>query len=192
MSEDPVTAAEGRYLRLVRRGHWEFVERVGVLDVAVLVPITDHREIVLVEQYRIPVQRRMIELPAGLVGDEPGSADEGLLEAANRELEEETGYRASTLDLLLRAPSSGGMTSEVVTFVKATGLARVGEGGGVEDEDIRVHVVPVDSVGKWLQDRQTDGCLLDPKIFAGLYLIGASGASAFCGRPGERTVAGTS
>lgn len=169
------TIAQGRFLRLRKRGTWEYVERVNVRDVAVLVPVTGNGEIVLVEQYRIPVRARMIELPAGLVGDEEEFRDEGLLEAANRELEEETGYRAAELRVLARAPSSGGMTSEVIAFLHATELAKVGPGGGVEGEDITVHVVPIEGIGGWLRHREADGFLIDPKIYAGLYLVGAGG-----------------
>ncbi len=172
MSEEVSVIAEGRFLRFLKRGSWEYVDRVNVRDVAVLVAITPAEEIVLVEQYRIPVQARMVELPAGLVGDEEPFADEDLPAAANRELEEETGYRAETLSLLARAPSSGGMTSEVVSFLLAQGLTKVGSGGGVGDENITVHLVPVDHVVEWLRDRERAGCLLDPKIFAGLYLAG--------------------
>ena len=152
MSEHPEKIAEGRYLRLVKRGSWEYVERVNVADVAVLVPVTAANEIVLVEQYRIPVLATMIELPAGLVGDEDGFRGESLRDAANRELEEETGYRADCLTLLARSPTSGGLTSETVAFLHATGLARVGLGGGVAGEDIRVHVV------RGLLDRPEDLC----------------------------------
>ena len=120
----------GRFLRLVRRAGWEYVERVNVTGVAVLVPVTSEGEIVLVEQYRIPVRARMVELPAGLVGDEEGFRDEDILDAANRELDEETGYRARRMQVLAISPSSGGMTSEVVTFVLASDLSKVGEGGG--------------------------------------------------------------
>ena len=174
MSDRPVTVAEGQFLRLVRRGTWELVERVNVRDVAVLVAITQSDEIILVEQYRIPVQAPMIELPAGLVGDEEGFREEGLLEAANRELEEETGFTAERLAVLSRAPSSGGMTSEIVSFVRADGLRRVGCGGGVADEDITVHLVRVEEVREWLRNHEREGCLVDPKIYAGLYLVGRS------------------
>ncbi len=174
MSSEPEVISEGRFLRFLKRGHWEYVERVNVRDVAVLVPITRDDEIVLVEQYRIPVQAPMIELPAGLVGDEDDYRDEDLLGAANRELEEETGFRADRLTLLARAPSSGGMTSEVVSFLLADGLRKVGPGGGVEGEDITVHSVPLANVERWLRQREREGCLLDPKIFAGLYLAGRS------------------
>lgn len=174
MSAPTQLIAQGRHLRMVRRGSWEYVERVNVRDVAVLIPITADAEIVLVEQYRIPVQASMIELPAGLVGDEEDFRHEGLLEAANRELEEETGYRAESLEVVARSPSSGGMTSEVVSFVHARGLRRVGPGGGVDGEDIKVHVVPVADARRWLGEREKDGCLIDPKIFTGLYLIADS------------------
>ncbi len=175
MSEKVSVVAEGRFLRFVKRGNWEYVDRVNVRDVAVLVAITSMNEIILVEQYRIPVQASMIELPAGLVGDEGQYSGESLFEAANRELEEESGYRAKTLSLLVRAPSSGGMTSEMVSFVRAEGLTKVGRGGGVGDENITVHLVPVESAVDWLRERERSGCLLDPKIFAGLFLAGVPG-----------------
>ena len=171
MSDQARTLAEGRFLRLVKRDGWEYVERVNVRDVAVLVPITQGNEIVLVEQYRVPVGARMIELPAGLVGDEEQYRDEDLLEAANRELEEETGFRAASLTVLTRAPSSGGMTSEMVSFISASGLTRVGTGGGVEGEDITVHVVPVRDAPAWLRGKEKEGFLVDPKIWVGLYLV---------------------
>ncbi len=174
MSDAVEFVAEGRYLRFAKRNDWEYVERVNVRDVAVLVPITPEHEIVLVEQFRIPVQARMIELPAGLVGDEEEFRDEDLLDAANRELEEETGYRAGKLTVLTRAPSAGGMTSELVSFLHATGLRKVGTGGGVDGEDITVHVVPLREVRRWLRKKEEEGFLLDPKIHAGLYLVSPS------------------
>ena len=162
---------EGRFLRLVRRGAWEYVERVNVTGVAVLVPVTSEGEIVLVEQYRIPVRAPMVELPAGLVGDEEGFRGEEILDAANRELEEETGYRARRLQVLTTAPSSGGMTSEVVTFVLASDLSKVGPGGGVDGEDIAVHVVPLSDLQDWLGRKQAQGRLIDPKIYAAVHLL---------------------
>ena len=184
MSDPVQIIAEGRFLRFAKRQNWEYVERVNVRDVAVLVPITSEDEIVLVEQFRIPVQARMIELPAGLVGDEEEFREEDLLDAANRELEEETGYRAERLTLLTRAPSSGGMTSELVSFLHASGLRKVGSGDalvqkhyvskrsrGVDGEDITVHVVPLREARRWLRGKEADGFLLDPKIHAGLYLV---------------------
>ena len=165
------TLGQGRFLRLRERNGWEFVDRPGVVDVAVLIAVTADAELVLVEQYREPVASRMIELPAGLVGDEQDFSDEGILDAANRELEEETGYRADSLSVVIRAPSSGGMTSEVVTFIHASGLTKVGDGGGVENESIVPHAIPLSEIDKWLTERDAEGFLIDPKIYAGLRLL---------------------
>ncbi len=168
--EDAVLGA-GKFLRLRRRNRWEFVERAGVTEVAVIVAVTPNEEAVFVEQYREPVAASMIEWAAGLVGDEEGDDGEPLLDAANRELEEETGFRANQLSVLGQGPSSGGMTSEIVTFVRAEGLERVGQGGGVADEEIKVHLVPLSDVGGWLKARSSEGFLIDPKVYAGLYFL---------------------
>ena len=161
----------GRFLTLERRNGWEFVDRPGVDDVAVIIAVTDDDQAVFVEQYREPVRAKMIEWAAGLVGDEEGDDDEHLLEAAHRELEEETGFRAAKLTVLGRGPSSGGLTTEVVTFLRAEGLRRVGEGGGVGGEEIEVRLVPLVEVDAWLRQRAEEGFLIDPKVYAGLYWI---------------------
>lgn len=171
MSSEDRTLGQGRFLRLQIRNGWEFVDRPGVEDVAVLIAITLQDEIVLVEQYREPVRGRMIELPAGLVGDEAQFSDEELLEAANRELEEETGYRAGKLALVQKAPTSGGLSSEIVSFVHAWELEKVGLGGGLENEDIKPHAIPLAEVDLWLAARNAEGLLIDPKIYAGLRLL---------------------
>ncbi len=171
MNEKTDTLGEGRFLRLQKRNGWEFVERVGVSDVAVLIAVTAADELMLVEQYREPVRAKMIELPAGLVGDEAAFSGESLLDAAGRELEEETGYRAGQLSIIARTPSSAGMTSEIITFVHATELTKVGPGGGVDGEDIRVHAAPVAGADRWLRERSTEGYAIDPKIYAGLRLL---------------------
>ena len=161
----------GRYLQLRRRNRWEFVEHKGVTGVVVLVAVTAEHEAVLVEQYREPVQAKMIEWPAGLVGDEEASDNETMLDAARRELEEETGFRARRFDILGTGPSSGGLTSEIVTFLRASGLERVAQGGGVGGENIRVHLVPLSQVDSWLSQRAGEGFLIDPKVYAGLYFL---------------------
>ena len=124
------------------------------------------------EQYRIPVHARTIELPAGIIGDEPGSSEESHAEAARRELVEETGFEADHIEALTHGPSSGGLTSETVTLFHATRLRRVGAGGGVAHEDITVHEVPLAEVHAWLEAKARSGVLVDPKVYAGLYFIG--------------------
>jgi ADP-ribose pyrophosphatase len=161
----------GRFLGMQERDRWEYVYRTNASGVAVLVPVTDAGELVLVEQYRIPVESRVIELPAGLAGD-TSDHDEDLKTAAMRELIEETGYRAGVLEELLTCPSTPGMSDEIVTIFYASDLERVGPGGGDGDENITVHHVPLDSATRWLEARMTEGIMVDPKIYAGLFWAG--------------------
>ena len=137
-----------------------------------ILAITPQQEIVLVEQFRIPVQRRVIEIPAGLVGDEVEYRGESLVETARRELLEETGYRAEVVTELLSSPTSAGLTSEVVHLFHATGLSREHAGGGLEGEDILVHHVPLASLRQWLAMREAEGIATDFKIHAALWLAG--------------------
>jgi ADP-ribose pyrophosphatase len=163
---------EGRFLTLRRRKTWEFVERPKVADVAVLIATTPDGRAVFVEQYREPVESRTIEWPAGLVGDEDGRDGEELLEAANRELEEETGFRAGVLEVLQKSPSSAGLTSEIITLIRATKLEKIGDGGGIEGENIKVHLPPLVEADAWLEARLEEGFLVDPKVYAGLFFLG--------------------
>lgn len=169
MTQD-TTLYLGRYLRLVERNGWEFVTRSNARCVAALVAVTDAGEIVLVEQYRKPVSADVIEIPAGLVGD-LSDPDEPVLQAAARELEEETGFAAARLELVQECPSSAGMSDEMISFVLATGLTRVGPGGGDESEDIEVHLVPLTAADVWLERQQAAGKLLDPKVYTALYWL---------------------
>ncbi|SEM81162.1 ADP-ribose pyrophosphatase [Sphingomonas gellani] len=160
----PETVWEGKYLTAIKAGHWEYAERKGRIGAAVIVAVNDAGELILVEQARIPVGRRCLELPAGLVGDE--SADETLEQAAIRELEEETGYRAERIEVLGEYYSSPGMTSEAFTMVRATGLTRTGDGGGEEGEDIVVHRVPVADVERFVAEKRAAGLGIDAKLLA--------------------------
>ena len=170
LNKERKTLYRGRYLSLHEIDRWEFVSRSNASGVVVIVAVTEADELVLVEQFRIPVGRRVIELPAGLVGDQ-GDPDESLLLAAERELFEETGFEAEHMSLLLSCPSSAGMSAEVITFVRATGLRRIAAGGGDSSEDIKVHLVPLGEVDRWLGEQQASGKPLDPKIFGALYWL---------------------
>jgi ADP-ribose diphosphatase len=165
--------ATGRYLTFIDRDGWEFVTRSGASGVVVLVAFTDEGKVLLVEQERPAVGRRVVELPAGLVGDESARRGERLEEAARRELEEETGYVARELERLAEGPVAVGVSDEVVTFFHAKGLTRVGPGGGDDSEDITVYEVPMGELDAFLRAKQREGRAVDPKIFAGLYLAGA-------------------
>ena len=162
MSEPVETMWSGRWLRAMRRGNWEYAARRDDIHAAVIVAVTDAGEVVLVEQPRVPLDRRTIELPAGLVGDE--DAGETLERAAARELEEETGSRAARIERLGTFASSPGMTSETFTLVRAHGLTRVGDGGGHEGEDITVHLVPRAEIPAFVAGKRAEGYAMDVKM----------------------------
>ncbi len=169
----PELLFEGKHLKLVSHGGWEACERTKASGVVAIVAVTPEGKLLLTEQYRPPVGRRVIELPAGLSGDVPGAELEELAEAARRELVEETGYDAASLTLLTEGPSSAGLTSETVSIFRADGVHRVGAGGGDASESIEVHEIPLNDVRKWLRGRHSAGVLIDYKIYAGLELIAA-------------------
>jgi ADP-ribose pyrophosphatase len=139
--------------------------------VVVLVALTDDERLLLVEQYRKPLLERVIELPAGMVGDRPGEGEESFEEAGRRELKEETGYLATTLRPLTAGPYSPARSSALYTFFRASGLAKVGPGGGDEHEDITVHEIPLREIDDWMRGQAEAGRLIDPKIYAGLYFL---------------------
>lgn len=167
MDEKIEVLAEGRFARLVRKNNWEYVTRKNISGIVLLVPLTDAGELVLVEQFRPPVNTRVLELPAGLAGDLPGAPDEAMEQAAQRELEEETGYRAGRLTLVTKGPPSPGLCSEIIHVFLATDLQRVGAGGGDHSEDIVVHHVPLSALDAWLAGK-TD-VMVDPKVFMGAW-----------------------
>jgi ADP-ribose pyrophosphatase len=163
----------GRFLTLAREGHWEYVERVNATGAAIILAVTDEGKLLLVEQYRIPCHARTIELPAGIIGDEPKFGAESQAEAARRELLEETGYAAEQIEALTTGPASSGVTSELVTLFRASRLKRTGDGGGVGLENIVVHEVLLSQVHQWLEEKARAGVLVDSKIYAGLYFLSA-------------------
>jgi ADP-ribose pyrophosphatase len=160
---------EGRFLRVRERNCWEYVERRKATGIVAILAITDKREVVLVEQFRVPVNKRVIEMPAGLVGDIEGKESEALAEAAKRELLEETGYEAHRMEYLTEGPSSAGLSTEVVTFFRAHALRKVSQGGGDESENIQVHAVPLVELKSWIETKRQHDCLVDYKVYAALY-----------------------
>lgn len=166
------TLYEGRHLRLIDDGGWEYAQRTKITGVVVILAVTDADEVVLIEQYRPPLKARVVELPAGLAGDIVGAEDEALICAATRELHEETGYDATEWTILGSSPVSAGMTDETVTFFYAKGLSKTGEGGGDESEDIVTTLVPITELRSWLAAREATGALLDSKIGGALWMAG--------------------
>ena len=167
---EPHTVYEGRYQRMVVRGNWEYSERThpGGLA-AIVIAVTPEDKVLFVEQFRIPLQARTIEMPAGLVGDV--DSGESIEQSAIRELEEETGWTAEHAQVLMIGPTSSGASSEKIAFVRASGLRKVGAGGGDPSEDITVHEVPRSAAAAWLAGKLGQGYELDAKLWAGLWMI---------------------
>lgn len=165
------TLYQGRWLRLKRRGRWEFAERNNPGGAVIILAVTPEDRVLFVEQYRVAIQQFTIEMPAGLVGDLMDQEQESALLAAQRELEEETGYRCGSISFVHEGPSSSGMSNEIIAFVRAHDLVKVSDGGGDSTEDIVVHEVPRRDAGAWLLARAKEGFSIDPKLFAGLWFI---------------------
>ena len=151
----------GKYVTAIKDGRWEYVERTGRVTAAVI--LAEHEgQVVLVEQPRVPTGRRCLELPAGLIGD-VGERDD-VETAARRELEEETGFRAEHIELLGEFYSAPGILAESFTLVRASGLTRVGAGGGVDGEDIVTHLVPRNDVAAFVAAKRAEGVGVDAKL----------------------------
>lgn len=158
-------------MRLVRDGQWEYVERTNCRGIVIILGLTDDGKVILVDQYRPPVRKRVIEFPAGLVSDDPQYPKESLIAAAKRELLEESGYQAARVIKLMEGPVSSGSSSDMVTIVRAYGLRKVGKGGGDHTEAINVHTVAFNKVEKWLALMSRNGYLIEPKVYMGIFLL---------------------
>jgi ADP-ribose pyrophosphatase len=165
MTQTPQILYQGKFISLVRKGTWEYATRMNVTGVVGIIAVTEDRKIILVEQFRPPVGKNVIELPAGLAGDQDQFKGEGLAVAAARELEEETGWHASKIELIASGPPSAGMTDEIMHLFKATGLKKVSQGGGDEHEQIIVHEVLINNIRDFLADQVRKGRLVDLKIY---------------------------
>ena len=161
----------GKYLDFIREKRWEYVRRSNCTGIVVIFPMTRDKKIILVEQRRIPVGRRVIEFPAGLVNDKPGRPRESVKRAAERELFEETGYRSKKMKFLMVAPANAAIAFEKLHFFTAHDIRKEGRGGGDGTENIQVHEVPAKSAASWLRKKQKQGRLVDPKVFAGIYFL---------------------
>ncbi|HEX4870796.1 MAG TPA: NUDIX hydrolase [Nevskiaceae bacterium] len=162
---------EGQFLRLWRTDHWEFVSRVRSRGACFLIAVTAADELLLVEQLRLPLRQPCIELPAGIIADQAAHADESVLDSARRELLEETGYAGAEAEVVLETPTAPGMSSERGYFVRVRGLSRQGHGGGVDDEQITVHAVPLTRIEPWLAAQRARGCAIDGRVLTALYLL---------------------
>lgn len=164
---------DGKYLKVVRVGTWEYVERTNGKDVAYIVPITENKfgepMAVFIKEFRIPLQDYVVGFPAGLVGDV--DSDEDVIVAAYRELTEETGYATTRMRHLASGPSSSGLSNETIHYYLADRLVKVNDGGGDESENIEVIEIPLHKAEGWLQEMSKQ-CAVDTKAYIGLYWAG--------------------
>jgi ADP-ribose pyrophosphatase len=171
--EDPMptprTLYRGQFLEFLAAGTWEFVQRPRHAEPVGIVALTADRRLLLISQYRIPVGQICVEIPAGLAGD--SGAPESWKAAALRELREETGYTAADMEFLARGPTSAGLTSECMIFARAIGLTQAGPPQPDADEQIQLHEIPLAEVPAFLRDQESQGRLIDPKIYAALYFL---------------------
>jgi ADP-ribose pyrophosphatase len=171
------TLYEGRWLRMKRRGTWEYCERSHDNNHAhqgmavIIAAVTPQDEVLFVEQFRVPLGRSTIEMPAGLVGDLGDGADDMLEDAARRELVEETGWHPHEVEVMMIGPTSAGMSNERIALVRARRLEKVGDGGGVDHENIIVHTVPRAQAPAWLLHKRNEGYELDLKLWGGLWML---------------------
>lgn len=163
---DKQTVWEGKFLKVMVHDGWQYVVRQGITGIVCVVAVTDDRKLVLIEQHRIPVAARVLEMPAGLVGDEAGHEDEAEEVAARRELLEETGYEAARMERLFDGVVSAGLSDERLSFFLATGCRKVGPGCGDGTEAITVYEVPLDEALDWVDARRRTGVLVDAKAMA--------------------------
>lgn len=166
-----VTLFEGKYKRFVLKDGWEYTERVSGTGIVAVLALTRDRKVILVEQFRIPVGRQVIEFPAGWAGDLGTASKESLEAAAQRELLEETGYEAERMVPLFQGPAASASSVDVMVVFRAEGLRKVHAGGGDHTESIIVHEVDLDSMDRWLAGKEKEGVLVDPRIYAGLYWL---------------------
>ena len=162
---------KGKFLQFVIKNGWEYVKRTNCSDIVIIIAKTDEGKLIFVEQFRQPVNKRVIEFPAGLINDGTSDQNESLESGAIRELIEETGYKAERVKVLLQGPVSSGSSADLVTLVLAEGLTKTGAGGGDHTENITVHEVDYDEAESWLNKKISEGFLVEPKIYAGLYFL---------------------
>ena len=161
----------GKFLELRQRDNWEYVHRVRGQTPVGIIALTPDNHLLLISQFRIPLQQTIIEIPAGLVGDTPGEESEPWQLAAQRELLEETGYWPAHVELLAEGPTSAGLTDECIKLVHATQLQKRGNPTPDGDEHITLHEIPLPQVDAWLAQKSRAGHLIDPKVYSALYFL---------------------
>ncbi len=173
--------ASGRFLSLTTQSvtmpggaviQYEIATRRRVAGIVAVAPLTTDEHTLFIEQYRIPLGRPIIELPAGLCdidGEDP-------IETVRRELAEETGHTCSVEHVthVARFPTSAGLTDEIVDGYVAREVSRILDMTDVAHdatESIRVIPVPLRETDEFLMSRASSGMLVDAKAFALIFFL---------------------
>ena len=164
----PKVVYDGRFIQMVNINGWEYATRKNLTGIVGIIGITDKNELLLIEQFRPPIGKMVIEIPAGLAGDIKGSENEALANAARRELLEETGYKCKTMKQVAAGCSSAGICDEIITVFIAKGLKHVEDAHGDGSEQITTHLVPLDKVENWLKNQRKKGKEIDLKVYGAL------------------------
>lgn len=154
----------GKFITAKVKGKWEYVARSRGIRAAVILAIDEDDHVLLVEQFRVPLGKPCLELPAGLIGDDDSAPGEDATAAAVRELEEETGYTAARMEVVGEFYSSPGMVSESFTLLRAHGLTKTGPGGGTDGEDITVHRVARSALPQFVESTRQRGLGIDVRL----------------------------
>ena len=162
--EQEQTVWQGKFITAKVKGKWEYVARSRGIKAAVILAIDEHDHVLLVEQFRVPLGKACLELPADLIGDDDSAPGEDAATAAVRELEEETGYTAARMELIGEFYSSPGMVSESFSLLKAHGLRQIGPGGGTDGEDITVHRVALSGLPQFVESARNRGLGIDVRL----------------------------
>ena len=168
-SKKPKVVYDGKHIQMLNRDGWEYASRRNLTGIVAIIGVTDAHELLLIEQFRPPLNQSVIEIPAGLAGDVKGSENESLPKAARRELLEETGYSCRSLRQVAAGTPSGGICDEVITLFLATGLTLTATPHGDEAEHITTHLIPLAKVEPWLKTQRRRGKEIDLKVYAALH-----------------------
>lgn len=142
-----------------RQARREIVEHPGAVAI---VPILDNGEVILVNQFRAPINRIALEIPAGKL--EPGELPEN---CAMRELEEETGYSAGKLEHKATFFTTPGFSDEIMHLYVATQLKRSRKHPDA-DEFLETETIPLDELKKMARN----GEIVDGKTLVGIHFAG--------------------
>lgn len=138
----------------------ELVKHPGAVAV---IAITDDNKLVMVEQYRKPLEKVIVEIPAGKLekGEEPALC-------ARRELEEETGYECETLELVSSFYTSPGFADEIIHVYVAKGLKQKENAAGLdEDEFVNVLEISLEEALEFIKEKR----IFDAKTIFGVQYL---------------------